>query len=280
MILRWCQVLKWRTSFWQDFRYFCSFFFCLLAGAETKAGLLSPVSTTPASVGRLTRGYLTLFWESALGFLSELSYARVKYTSLQCGRHYVSHGKPWENESAADERDRVCTPLSHPLSPTCCWTKPCWRRDTPTGGVLENGNHKLLHGHLGICKANENTQIRSPATNRTQWVVLKEIFLFQEGDTRSHCLVTADEKALACEARKWNTAKRGKAKSIGLSFLLPWETVQVLGALQLKGGKDAFLSTNHCWSIREEQGPRGQERGSAEIRRSCRVKGDAIPGHW
>lgn len=41
---------------------------------------------------------------------------------------------------------------------------------------------------------------------------------------------------------KPNMAKAGKAESMrSLSFLLPRETVKVLGALQLKEGKDTFL---------------------------------------
>lgn len=34
--------------FWQDSRYFCSFFFCLLAGAEARAALLPPAPTADA----------------------------------------------------------------------------------------------------------------------------------------------------------------------------------------------------------------------------------------
>lgn len=36
--------------FWQDSRYFCSFFSCLLGGAEAKAGLLPPVSFVDTSL--------------------------------------------------------------------------------------------------------------------------------------------------------------------------------------------------------------------------------------
>lgn len=52
---------------------------------------------------------------------------------------------------------------------------------------------------------------------------------------------------------KLNTVKTGKAESLrSLSFLLPWETAKVLGALKLKEGKDTFLYKNHCKSIWEE----------------------------
>lgn len=79
--------------------------------------------------------------------------------------------------------------------------------------VLEHGSQKLLGVALGICKINENTQINHmQQTQRSlYWMVLKEIFLFQEGDTRSYDLVLADEKVQTCEAGMWKT-KRGQSR--------------------------------------------------------------------
>jgi len=42
-------MLKGRMCFWWDSRYLCSFSFCVLAGAETKAGLLPPVAAVDTS---------------------------------------------------------------------------------------------------------------------------------------------------------------------------------------------------------------------------------------
>lgn len=109
--------------FWQDSRYFCSFFSCLLAGAEARAALL-PLLPPQTLCGQRREAGQRLLTVILRKCFEVLEWTVPNWSKRQSGSHYTSHGRPWENGTAADECDHTCAAPVSPPSPDCGWPGP------------------------------------------------------------------------------------------------------------------------------------------------------------